>query len=271
MRRYSTYSLVLFAVAGAAFVAGGWHSQKEAVSAAAPHVETSRRVLYYSDGMHPQIKAEKPGSCPICGMTLEPVYADAQAGAAASTLPVDPGADGIAVSAETQQLLGVRVGAAEAVAGADRLHLFGRVVPDETRLYTVNFGADGYTRELAPVTTGTQVTKDQWLATISVPESRQPVQGFLVTVDVLDREIKSATHNEAQVELARASVEVAADKLLTLGMSQSQLDELRHTHRATSTFRITAPGNGFVLARNVSLGQKIEKGQEIFKLADLRR
>jgi hypothetical protein len=82
MRRYSTYSLVLFAVAGAAFVAGGWHSQKEAVSAAAPHAETSRRVLYYSDGMHPQIKAEKPGSCPICGMTLEPVYAEAQAGAA---------------------------------------------------------------------------------------------------------------------------------------------------------------------------------------------
>jgi len=115
------------------------------------------------------------------------------------------------------------------------------------------------------------VTKGQWLATISVPESRQPVQGFLVTVDVLDREIKSATHNEAQVELARASMELAGDKLLTLGMSQSQLDELRQTHRATSTFRITAPGDGFVLARNVSLGQKIEKGQEIFKLADLRR
>src|SRR4051812_36776394 len=150
MRRYSTYSLVLFAVAGAAFVAGGWHSRKEAVSAAAPHAETSRRVLYYSDGMHPQIKAEKPGSCPICGMTLEPVYADAAttnaAGAASLTSRVDPGADGIAVSAETQQLLGVRVGAAEAVSGADRLHLFGRVVPDETRLYTVNFGADGYTR-----------------------------------------------------------------------------------------------------------------------------
>jgi Cu(I)/Ag(I) efflux system membrane fusion protein len=274
MLRRSTYSLVLFAVAGAAFLAGGWHSRKEAVSAAAPRAETSRHVLYYSDGMHPQVKSERPGTCPICGMTLEPVYADAQVkseGTAASNPTVDPGAGGIAVSAETQQLLGVRVGAAEAVSGADRLHLFGRVVPDETRLYSVNFGADGYTREIATITTGAQVTKDQWLATVSVPESRQPVQAYLVTIDVLDREMKSATRNEAQVELARASADLAADKLLTLGMSASQIEELRQTHRATSTFRITAPADGFVLARNVSLGQKLEKGQELFKLADLRR
>src|SRR3982750_1010736 len=118
MIRRSTYSLVLFAVAGTAFLAGGWHSQREAVSAAAPRAETSRRVLDYSDGMHPQYKSETPGTCPICGMTLEPVYADAPAESAASvaapTPHVDPGADGIAVSAETQQLLGVRVGAAEA-------------------------------------------------------------------------------------------------------------------------------------------------------------
>ena len=34
----------------------------------------SRKILYYSCPMHPSVKAEKPGSCPICGMALQPVY-----------------------------------------------------------------------------------------------------------------------------------------------------------------------------------------------------
>ena len=34
-----------------------------------------RKILYYTCPMHPSVKAEKPGACPICGMTLQPVYA----------------------------------------------------------------------------------------------------------------------------------------------------------------------------------------------------
>jgi YHS domain-containing protein len=40
---------------------------------------TDRKVLYYTCPMHPSVKLDKPGSCPICGMSLEPVYASADA------------------------------------------------------------------------------------------------------------------------------------------------------------------------------------------------
>jgi YHS domain-containing protein len=33
-----------------------------------------RKILYYSCPMHPSVKSDKPGSCSICGMSLEPVY-----------------------------------------------------------------------------------------------------------------------------------------------------------------------------------------------------
>jgi multidrug efflux pump subunit AcrA (membrane-fusion protein) len=33
-----------------------------------------RKILYYQSGMHPWIKSDKPGKCPICGMDLMPVY-----------------------------------------------------------------------------------------------------------------------------------------------------------------------------------------------------
>jgi len=33
-----------------------------------------RKILYYQSAMHPWIKSDKPGKCPICGMDLVPVY-----------------------------------------------------------------------------------------------------------------------------------------------------------------------------------------------------
>jgi multidrug efflux pump subunit AcrA (membrane-fusion protein) len=37
-----------------------------------------RKILYYQSPMHPWIKSDKPGKCPICGMNLVPIYADAE-------------------------------------------------------------------------------------------------------------------------------------------------------------------------------------------------
>ena len=36
---------------------------------------TGKKILYYSCPMHPSVKSDKAGSCSICGMALEPVYA----------------------------------------------------------------------------------------------------------------------------------------------------------------------------------------------------
>lgn len=36
--------------------------------------QTGRKILYYQSAMHPWIKSDKPGKCPICGMDLVPVY-----------------------------------------------------------------------------------------------------------------------------------------------------------------------------------------------------
>jgi Cu(I)/Ag(I) efflux system membrane fusion protein len=265
MIRHTTYSLALCAVAGAAFLAGSWHGRDEGVSAAA--APKARRVLYYVDPMHPAYKSDAPGTAPDCGMALTPVYADTVPDAAAST-PAPAGT--IAVSAATQQLIGVRVGAVEEAAGHERVRLFGRVVADETRAYRVNVGGDGYVRELSGVTTGSRVVKDQWLATVSIPEARQPLQAFFVTLDVLDREMKNAGRSDEQIALARMGVDYAAERLLTVGMSPVQIEEIRHTRVVPTTLKITAPGDGIVVERNLTLGEKLGRGTEIYRIADLR-
>src|SRR5450756_1837667 len=45
-------------------------------SLAADTAASGRKILYYTCPMHPSVKADKPGDCPICGMALRPAYGD---------------------------------------------------------------------------------------------------------------------------------------------------------------------------------------------------
>jgi hypothetical protein len=53
----------------------GWLAlHQPAPTAAAPTNANGRKILYYQSPMHPWIKSDKPGKCPICGMNLVPIY-----------------------------------------------------------------------------------------------------------------------------------------------------------------------------------------------------
>jgi Cu(I)/Ag(I) efflux system membrane fusion protein len=43
-------------------------------SLAADTATSGRKIIYYTCPMHPSVKADQPGNCSICGMTLQPVY-----------------------------------------------------------------------------------------------------------------------------------------------------------------------------------------------------
>ena len=141
----------------------------------------ARTVLYYVDPMHPAYRSDKPGTAPDCGMALEPVY---EGSPQAATRAGDPAV--VRVSHDTQKQLGVRVQIVEKASGTERLRLYGRVAPDETRLYRVNVGIDGYVREISTVTTGSQVKANEWLATFSAPDARTTIQSYLVALDAVE-------------------------------------------------------------------------------------
>jgi Cu(I)/Ag(I) efflux system membrane fusion protein len=96
------------------------------------------------------------------------------------------------------------------------------------------------------------------------------IQSYLVTVDLLDRTRKSGD-DVATIEVATASLQQAIDRLLTIGMSRVQIEELARTRRVPATIQVSAPDDGFVIARDISIGQKFERGDELYRIADLRR
>jgi RND family efflux transporter MFP subunit len=257
-------TLLLTAALGIGFLAGTWYSRRGDVSAAASR---TRAVLYYVDPMHPAYKSDKPGTAPDCGMTLQPVYDDA-APAPEARAATRPGT--VAISSERQQLIGVRVSPATMTATGETLRLYGRVAADENTIQRVDVGIDGFVRELSTVTAGSEVRKDQWLATFSAPELRQPIQGYLVAVELLER-AKKEGEARGSTEVAAAAVQQNADRLLTLGMSSVQIEEITRTRQVPHAFTITAPAGGFVLARNLTRGQKFGRGDELYRIADLRR
>ena len=77
--------MILIAVMAGLLGAGAmWSAQHRLQTTPA----SDRKVLYYTCPMHPSVKADKPGACPICGMKLQPVYADATKTNATATTAV---------------------------------------------------------------------------------------------------------------------------------------------------------------------------------------
>jgi membrane fusion protein, copper/silver efflux system len=260
----ATLSILLLVGLAAGFLAGAWYTQREEVSAAGL---AGRRILYYVDPMHPAYKADKPGVAPDCGMPLEPVYGDAGKPTREMAASRTPGV--LHVSSDMQQMVGVRVSPVATAAGTEKLRVYGRVAADENSVHTVDVGMDGFVREISSVTTGSEVKKDQWLASFSAPEIRQPIQGFLVAVELLER----ASSDEAggAIEFAAAGLRQSVDRLLALGMSNVQIEEIRRTRQVPQHIKVTAPADGFVVARKISKGQKFGRGDELYRIADLRR
>ena len=222
--------------------------------------------VYYVDPMHPAYRSDGPGTAPDCGMPLVPVF-DTEGDPDSSARR-----DGrrVVADAAQQQLMGARLLTVTRQPARHDVRLFARVVADETRVYRVNVGIDGFIRELSGVTTGSQVSKGQWLATFSAPEARTALQGYAVAVDAAAR-ARSAGDGSGQLDAASAGIQQAEDRLLNIGMSRRQIETLGRTLRAPAAIEVASPADGIVLERRISAGERFERGAELFRIADLRR
>jgi RND family efflux transporter MFP subunit len=250
----------------ASFIAGTWYQKLHLTQ---NKDRNSRTILYYVDPMHPSYKSDKPGIAPDCGMRLEPVYAEGGTipGTADDPVNLPPGT--VRINTDRQQLIGVKVGTVEKKSVSQTIRITGRVAVDETRVYRTNSTNDGWIQDVFPVTVGSFVAKDQPLASFYSPEFLSAEQAYFYALNALDRFTKQDPPNEAQIKLTKANIQQYRDALKNLGMGDPQLDELAITREFVKKILISAPVTGFVLARNVTPGERYERGKELFRFADM--
>ena len=224
-----------------------------------------RRVLYWVDSMHPAYKSDHPGIAPDCGMQLEPVYADSLRAAPGSTSLVLASEGRTNRENQLSQLTAVRV---ERVAETKSLRAPGRVIPDETRVYKVNAGVDGFVKETHDDGAGNFVKKDQRLAAIYSPEFVTVLGGYLSASE----RIQNTTSTEGLAATQGITgVQNWSDRLRNQGMSDAQIEELRQSRKIPEDIYVVSPVNGFIISRAIAANQRFERHTEFYRIADLSR
>jgi len=248
---------------GAAFVivfAIGCHSHKSGSNEA-------RRVLYYQDPMHPSYRSDKPGVAPDCGMNLVPVYADNLEDSMSSTQ--GPAAAVVRIDPAIQQLYGVKLARVEEDSGQGSVRAFGRVAADETRVFSVDFGTEGYVKETHDDAVGNHVEKDQHLAVVYSPDFLAVEGGYLAANEHSPGSPNLTRDNSVSGSQGTASVQARADRLRNLGMSDSQINEISQEHKIPEYVFVVSPTDGFILSRNITPGMRFERHSALYTIADL--
>ncbi len=223
--------------------------------------EASAEAELWTCSMHPQVRADGPGSCPICGMDLIPVQD--------SVGSDDDRPERISLSESAKIRARIRTTPVKRLhSGGTERRLLGRVDYDETRLRTVTSWIGGRIDRLQIRTTGQKVNRGQVIATLYSPEVFSAHQDLLVAKQQLQK-LAGAT------ESARMGAELALgasrDRLRLLGVPAAEVKTMESAKRPSEQVRIRSPFAGTVIERLATEGSYVKTGTGLFQIADLSR
>lgn len=173
-----------------------------------------------------------------------------------------------------QQAMGIRIGTVEKKPVTQMLRILGRIAVDETGVYRINATVDGWVTETFPNATGNFVKKNETLAAFYSPEFLSAGQALLFALSSQDRVQATGKEPQAQkdqITQFNLNIKQYRDSLRNLGMGDLQIEEMIRTRRYMENVNITSPADGIILVRNVSQGQRFDKGTELYRIADLSR
>lgn len=216
-------------------------------------------IDYYHCGMHPQIKSDKPGSCPICGMTLTPVYKN-KGNSEKGIVQVDPA---------MVQNIGVKTEIVTKRKLTHTIRTTGRIDYDETKQTIITTKFSGYIEKLYVDYTGKPVQQGQPLFEIYSPDLVAAQQEYLQAIRYSGT-MKSA--NDSIVSSgANDLLQSTKKKLLFWDISPEQIKELEQTGNIKKTLTIYSPFSGVIIEKNIFDGMQIQEGMSLLKLADISK
>ncbi|MGI9103503.1 MAG: efflux RND transporter periplasmic adaptor subunit [Terriglobales bacterium] len=218
-----------------------------------------RKILYWYDPMHPQYKSDKPGIAPDCGMELVPKYADEQSAS------MTPGS--VMISADRQQLIGVRTAEVKREALARELRTTGQVVTDETKIAHVHVKINGFIDKVYVDYIGQLVKKGQPLFTLYSPDLVATQEEYLIA-----KRGEKALGGSSFAEVAQGSQSLlrsTRERLKLWDISDEQIKMLDQTGEVSRTLTFYSPIAGFVTDRKAFPNTSVNPDTELYTVSDL--
>ncbi len=205
-------------------------------------VKSERKVLYYQSAMHPWIKSDKPGRCTICGMELTAVY-EGETGFDAAG-----GGDVVPLSQSSIRALNVATAPVSKQPLERSLAVAGVIDDNATRHRVLSAYVPGRVTKLYVNYVGAEVKEGEPLVEFYSPVLLQA-----------EREYRSLSGD------LRAATGL---RLLQMGLTQQQIENLPKKPTDSLTSQILAPIGGTVVSQNVYEGQYVQEGERMFEIAD---
>src|SRR5438477_5775768 len=247
-------------------------------------------VDYYTCTMHPSVKSQTPGKCPICSMDLVPVMKrggeEAKSQASPQTQDVKsggemkdmPGMPGMKTGGETkgpqtsefivpverQQQIGVTYAKVERKPLRHTIRAVGMVVPDKGRNWQFVSRVDGYVQKLNVTAPGEIVEKDAPLMSIYSPDLLTSEREFVELLRMRD-EARTKDARETPDKL----IESAKRRLHLWNVTDAQIDELQRTRRPQENLTLLSPFRGIVQSVPAEQGKSVKVGDMLVEVADL--
>lgn len=209
--------------------------------------------------MHPQIRLPKPGKCPICGMDLVPAVT-------AEKVISD---NQIELSENALKLAEIETTPVLRKAVTMSIRLTGKVAYDETLVRSITSRVSGRIDKMYIDFSGVKVRKGEKLVLLYSPELLSAQKELLGAYSLMSSFGKD--ENSESARSARKTFESSRKKLLLLGITEEQIDELLAGKNISEQLAIHSSIDGIVLEKNRLEGEYVEAGTEIYKVADLSK
>ena len=210
------------------------------------HTHIGEDGIEYTCSMHPQIRQNEPGKCPLCGMALTPVNNRKGGDSSPYVLEMTP---------EAVALSNVQTTRVKSGSGTGKLVLTGKIQPNEQRTKSLTANYSGRVDQLYVNFTGQEVRKGEKLATLYSPELVNAQKELLETSKIKDRQ--------------PALYQATKEKLRLWKISEEQISAIERSGNVQTQFDIYSDVSGVVIARNVSVGDFVNRGTPLFEIVDL--
>jgi Cu(I)/Ag(I) efflux system membrane fusion protein len=204
---------------------------------------SERKPVKYRHPMNPTIFSDTPAKDDM-GMDYIPVYAD---GKESTDGP------GFTIAPEVVNNLGVRAAPVERGDLSRRIETVGYIDYDERTLSHVHLRANGWVENLKVRTLGERVRKGDLLLEVYAPDLVNAQKEYLQAIGGIQESLKAP----------------ARDRLLALGVPESQIQQVEKERRVPQLTAVYARQDGIVSALNIREGMYVTPEMELMTLADI--